>query len=63
MEGIHFVTDENGQKVAVQLDLERYADVWEDVYDQITAQRRAYEKREPLEAVKARLVRRGKLQS
>jgi len=61
MQGIHFVTDEKGQKVAVQLDLELYGDLWEDLYDQITARKRANEKREPIDAVRRRLVESGKL--
>jgi hypothetical protein len=61
MQGIHFVTDEKGQKVAVQLDLELYGDLWEDLYDQITARNRANEKREPIDALRRRLVESGKL--
>ena len=61
MQGIHFVTDEKGQKVAVQLDLEIYGDLWEDFYDQLTARRRADEKREPIDAVRRRITQRGKL--
>ena len=61
MEGIHFVTDQSGEKVAVQLDLVRYGDLWEDVYDQITAKQRSREKRESLAVVKKRLVAQGKL--
>lgn len=61
MQGIHFVTDEKGQKVAVQLDLEMYGDLWEDLYDQITAKKRASEKREPIDAVRRRLGQSGKL--
>jgi hypothetical protein len=61
MEGISFVTDEKGEKVAVQIDLTRYADLWEDFYDQLTAQRQSGEKRESLATVKKRLVAQGKL--
>ena len=61
MEGIRFVTDLSGEKVAVQLDLARYGDLWEDVYDQIIAKQRSREKRESLAAVKKRLVAQGKL--
>lgn len=63
MQGIHFVTDEKGQKVAVQLDLEMYGDLWEDLYDQITAKKRAHEKREPIDAVRRRLEQSGKLRA
>jgi len=61
MEGIRFVTDEKGEKVAVQLDLARYGDVWEDLYDQLTAQQQIGEKHESLATVKKRLVAQGKL--
>ena len=61
MQGIRFVTDENGEKVAVQLDLHRYGDVWEDIYDQILVRKRRVEKREPFEAVEKRLIKAGKI--
>lgn len=61
MEGIHFVTDENGEKIAVQLDLERYGDLWEDIYDQILIERRRPEKRASFDAVEKRLIKAGKL--
>ncbi len=61
MEGIRFVTDEKGEKVAVQLDLERYGELWEELYDQILLEQRAQEKSEPFEAVEKRLIRQGKL--
>ena len=61
MEGIRFVTDENGEKVAVQLDLHRYGDVWEDIYDQLLVRKRKAEKRETFEAVEKRLVKSRKL--
>jgi len=61
MEGIHFVTNQNGDRVAVQIDLERYGDLWEDFYDQITARKRVREKRESLATVKKRLIAQGKL--
>lgn len=61
MEGIHFVTDENGEKIAVQLDLERYGQLWEDIYDQILIERRKTDKRESFAAVEKRLIRAGKL--
>lgn len=59
MEGIHFVTDEKGEEIAVLLDLERYGDIWEDIYDQILVERRKHEKREPFATVVKRQA--GKL--
>jgi hypothetical protein len=61
MKGIQFVTDEAGQKTAVQIDLKRYGELWEDIYDSLLAQQRANEPRETLETVKRRLQKQGKL--
>jgi hypothetical protein len=55
MEGIHFVTNENGRKIAVQIDLERYGEMWEDFYDQLVAEQRKNDKRIPLSDVRKRL--------
>jgi hypothetical protein len=30
MGGIHFVTDEKGRKVAVQIDLKKHGAIWQD---------------------------------
>jgi hypothetical protein len=35
--GIQFVTDAEGRKVAVQLDLKEWGELWEDIYDNIVA--------------------------
>jgi hypothetical protein len=61
MEGISFVTNPKGKRIAVQLDLDKYGELWEDIYDSITARERAHEPKSTLEEVKARLRRRGKL--
>jgi len=61
MEGIRFLTDEKGRKVAVQIDLDRYGEEWEDFYDALIVRSRAHEKRESWETVKKRLVRAGKI--
>jgi len=58
MEGIQFVTDDKGKKVAVQIDLERYGKFWEDIHDQLVADSRAHEKSVPFAVVKRRLERR-----
>ena len=57
MEGIQFVTNDRGEKVAVQIDLRKYGDLWEDVYDTLIARKRAKEPRESLESVRERLVK------
>jgi hypothetical protein len=61
MEGISFVTNPKGKRIAVQLDLDKYGELWEDIYDGITARERAHEPKSTIEEVKARLRRRGKL--
>ena len=61
MEGIRFVTDERGNRTAVQIDLNLYGELWEDIYDTILARMRKNEPRETLESVKERLLKNGKL--
>ncbi|KAF0108474.1 MAG: hypothetical protein FD146_1048 [Anaerolineaceae bacterium] len=61
MEGIQYVTNDTGQKVAVMIDLKKYGEVWEDFYDILTARSRANEPRETLESVKELLKKQGKL--
>ena len=61
MEGIQFVTNDKGERIAVQIDLRKYGDLWEDVYDSLTARKRAKEPRESLDSVKERLIKQRKL--
>ena len=61
MEGISFVTDINGKRIAVQLDLEKYGALWEDIFDGLIARERAREPKSSLAAVRGRLRRHGKL--
>ena len=61
MEGVHFIVDEEGRKTAVQIDLQVYGDLWEDIHDALLAQSRKHEPRESLQSVKARLRRAGRL--
>ena len=61
MEGIQFLTNDKGERVAVQIDLRKHADVWEDVYDSLTALKRSKEPRESLNSVNERLIKRRKL--
>lgn len=37
MKGIHYLTDGQNRRVAVQIDLTRFGDVWEDIYDALVA--------------------------
>jgi hypothetical protein len=61
MTGIQYVTDENGRKVAVQIDLKKHRELWEDIEDVLVSRSRQHEKRTPLEKIKAGLVKSGKL--
>jgi hypothetical protein len=61
MTGIQYVTDEKGRKVAVQIDLTKHRDLWEDIQDVLVSRSRRHEKRIPLEKVKAGLIKSGKL--
>ncbi len=61
MTGIQYVTDEKGRKVAVQIDLKKHRELWEDIEDVLVSRSRRNEKRIPLEKVKAGLIKRAKL--
>lgn len=61
MEGIQFLTNDKGKKVAVLIDLRKYGELWEDLYDSLTARRRAREPRESHDSVKKRLRKQAKL--
>jgi hypothetical protein len=61
MSGIQFVTDEKGRKVAVQIDLKKHRQLWEDIEDVLVSRSRRHENRIPLEKVKAGLIKSGKL--
>ena len=53
MIGIQYVADEQGRKVAVQIDLKRHRELWEDIEDVLVSRSRKNEKRIPLDKVKA----------
>jgi hypothetical protein len=61
MTGIHYLTDERGRKVAVQIDLRKHKSLWEDFQDTLAARSRRKEKNIPLERIKASLVKAGRL--
>lgn len=61
MQGIRYVTDERGERVAVQIDLKKHGAIWEDFFDILTAKRRQSEPRESLASVKSKLKKNGKL--
>ncbi len=61
MQGINYITNEEGKRVAVMIDLKKYGELWEDFYDGLTAKKREKEPRESLESVKEILTKKGKL--
>jgi hypothetical protein len=63
MTGIQFITDEAGEKTAVVIDLKKHKALWEDLQDVLISRSRRHEKRIPLAAVKADLIKRGKLRA
>jgi len=61
MQGIQYVTDDKGQKIAVQINLKKFGEIWEDFFDNLLARQRADEPRESIDTVKERLKKQGKL--
>ena len=58
MNGIQFVTDEKGRKVAVQIDLKKYGAIWEDFWDGLISESRRKEKGIPYEEYRANRLKR-----
>jgi len=52
MNGIQFVTDDKGRKVAVQIDLKKHRQLWEDIEDGLIVESRRKEKDIPFEEVR-----------
>jgi len=61
MDGIQFLTDRRGRRTAVLIDLQKHGELWEDIFDSLTARSREDEPRESLQSVKERLRRQRKL--
>ena len=60
MHGVQYLTDEQGEKTAVLIDLKKNGDLWEDFYDVAITKKREREPRESLESVKKRIIANGK---
>jgi hypothetical protein len=60
MTGIQFVTDEKGRKVALQIDLKKYAAKLEDFWDGLISESRRDEKATPYERHRANRVKRNR---
>jgi len=59
--GVQFVTDAEGRKVGVLLDLKEWGELWEDIYDNMLADERAGEPAAALEDFEAELRAEGLL--
>ena len=55
MKGIQFVTNDEGKKTAVMIDLGEHARLWEDFYDGLIAEQRKDEPRIPWSKLKEQL--------
>lgn len=61
MKGVTFITDETHKKRFVQIDLDKYGEIWEDFYDVLIAESRKDEPSKPLDEVLKELEKEGKL--
>ncbi|HMK60403.1 MAG TPA: hypothetical protein VK452_04560 [Dissulfurispiraceae bacterium] len=61
MQGIQYVTDDKGHKIAVQINLKKFGEIWEDFFDDLLSRQRAEEPRESIESVRERLRKQSKL--
>ena len=61
MKGITYVTDEKGNKVAIQISLTEYKGIVEDLLDGILAEWRKKNKTSSLSTIKKQLIKNGKL--
>ncbi len=60
MEGIHFITDDQNNPIAVQIDLRKHGALWEDFYDALIAEQRKDDEKIPLEQLIDDLKKSGK---
>ena len=61
MEGIHYVTDDKNRKIAAQIDLKKYGEMWEDFLDVVESEARKNEDTITLDELKSELKASGKL--
>ena len=61
MKGIHYLTDDQNRKVAVQIDLKKHGELWEDFYDALVAEERKNEPAINLENLIEELKKENKL--
>lgn len=53
MTGLQYITDEEGRRVAVQIDLRQHAALWEEFEDVLVSESRRNEESIPSDRVKA----------
>ena len=58
MTGIQFVTDEEGRRVAVEIDLRKHRTLWEDFWDGLVSEARRKEKSIPYQQYRAKRLKR-----
>ena len=61
MEGIHYVTDDKNRKIAAQIDLKKYGELWEDFLDVVESEARKNEDTITLDELKSELKASGQL--
>ena len=61
LRGVQFLRDTAGRQTAVVIDLRRHRRLWEDFADVVLARQRAHDPKQSIAAVRARLVRAGRL--
>lgn len=61
LKGVRFVTDAEGNRVAVMLDLADWGELWEDIYDNMIASQRSGEPSMTLDEFEAELRGEGLL--
>lgn len=61
MNGIQFVTDDKGHKVAVLIDLKKHGAKLQDFWDGLISEKRRKEKGIRLDKIKADLIKHGRL--
>ncbi len=59
MTGIQFVTDDKGQRVAVQIDLKTHGAIWQDFWDGLVSESRRKEKSIAYEQYRTRRLKRS----
>ena len=56
VEGVQFVVDDTGRKTAVIISLEKWGELWEDIYDALVSESRRGEPTVPWEELKAEML-------